>query len=178
MVSGVGGNGNNIPKNNYGIDQKELQQLKQEAQKANIDFNQDGKVDAKDQQLLQEAIQSNNLGAFLDQLGNDIKGVMGLHLTNKVDGAEKLAQAQTIEELQHMVDSMNLEPGTDKARVIDYIAMANVKRIEAQVQDFETVCKQLEIDDQKKKDKETEQRMAEFFASKEFGQLDKLFFGS
>ena len=30
MVSGVGGNGNNIPKNNYGINQNELQQLKQE----------------------------------------------------------------------------------------------------------------------------------------------------
>ena len=168
MVSNVGGNGNNIPKNNYGIDQKELQQLKQEAQKANIDFNQDGKVDAKDQQLLQEAIQSNNLGAFLDQLGNDIKGVMGLHLTNKVDGAERLAQAQTIAEINQIVSEMEFEPGTDKARVIDHIKMANIARITDNVLDIDNILTDAGY-------KATEQSVETLFASDSFAQLDRLF---
>lgn len=168
MVSNVGGNGNNIPKNNYGIDQKELQQLKQEAQNANIDFNKDGKVDAQDQKVLQQAIETNTLGTFLDQLGNDIKGVMGLHLTNKVDGAEKLAQAQTIEEINQIVTEMDFEPGTDKARVIEHIKMANIARITGDVQDNDKLLADL-------RDKATEQSVETLFASNDFAQLDKFF---
>ena len=168
MVSNIGGNGNNIPKNNYGIDQKELQRLKQEAQNANIDFNKDGKVDEQDQKVLQQAIETNSLGTFLDQLGNDIKGVMGLHLTNKVDGAEKLAQAQTIAEINQIVSEMEFEPGTDKARVIEHIKMANIARITGDVQDIDKTLTDVRVNAIK-------QSVETLFASNGFAQLDRLF---
>ena len=166
MVS-VNGNGNNFFKaNEYGIDKKELKSLKKET--ANVDFNGDGKVDHKDTKELKEAIKNGDLGAYLDRVGNDIQGVMGLHLTGKVDGTEAMAKAKTIAELEAIVDEMQLDPNTDKAKVVSYIKMANIARIEKEQQNYADLMTRLQ-------DTATASRMEDFFATPEMQTLNNLF---
>lgn len=168
MVS-VNGNGNNFFKaNEYGIDKKELKSLKKEL--AGVDFNGDGKVDHKDAKELKEVIKNGDLGAYLDRVGNDIQGVMGLHLTGKVDGTEAMAKAKTIAELEAIVDEMQLDPNTDKAKVVSYIKMANIARIEKEQQDYEAFMTKLQ-------DTTTESNMESYFASSSFFTELNEFFG-
>lgn len=114
--------------NDYGIDRKEWKQLKKElkteAKQGNIDLT---RTDIKD---IKKAIKTGDLGAHLDQVGKDMQGVLGLHLTSKVDGTEAIANAQEVAEITAIVDNVKLENGVDTEKVLQYIRNANISRVQ------------------------------------------------
>ncbi|MBQ8167788.1 hypothetical protein IJZ97_00005, partial [bacterium] len=136
MGFGINGKGNE-----YGISRKEFRELKRdlkaEAKKQNIDFS---RADMKE---LKSAIKTGDLGAHLDQVGKDMQGLMGLHLTGKVDGTEALTNAQTVKYIQAIVDTVDFGDGVDKAKVLTYIKNANIERIQGQTAEAENVISTL-----------------------------------
>jgi len=119
--------------NDYGIDRKEWKQLKKElkaeAKQGNIDLK---RADVKE---LKNAIKTGDLGAHLDQVGKDMQGIMGLHLTGKVDGTEAVARAQEVAEITAIIDNVKLEDGVDTAKVLQYIKNANISRVQGYAND-------------------------------------------
>ena len=108
--------------NDYGITRKEWRAIKKDlksADKADNSF-QLSKADYKD---MKASIKAGNLGDYLDKYGTNIRNAMGLSLTGKVDGTED------IKALQQVVNDIEFEPNTDKAKVISYIKMANYSQI-------------------------------------------------
>ena len=125
MGFGINGKGNE-----YGISRREFRDLKKdlkaEAKKQNIDFS---RADMKE---LKRAIKNNSLGAHLDQVGKDMQGIMGLHLTGKVDGTEAAVNAQKVKDIQAIIDAVDLGSSVDKAKVLSYIKNANIERIQGE----------------------------------------------
>ena len=119
-----------IDKNDYGINRQEWRQfkrdLKSEVKNGNIDLK------TKDVNNLKKAIETGNLGAHLDQIGEDMKGILGLHLTGKVDGTEGVEKAQTVAEITEILNNVKLEKGVDTDKVLQYIRNANILRIQGQ----------------------------------------------
>lgn len=119
-----------IDKNDYGINRQEWRQfkrdLKSEVKNGNIDLK------TKDVNNLKKAIETGNLGAHLDQIGEDMKGILGLHLTGKVDGTEGVEKAQTEAEITEILKNVKLEKGVDTDKVLQYIKNANISRIQDQ----------------------------------------------
>lgn len=120
-----------IEKNNYGINSKEWRQLKKDlktqAKNGNIDLRK------KDLTDLKQAIETNNLGVHLDQIAKEMKGVLGLHLTGKVDGTEDVERAQTVAEITEIINNVKFEDGVDTKKVLQYVRNANVTRVQGHV---------------------------------------------
>ena len=107
--------------NDYGITRKEWRAIKKElksADKADDSF----KLSKSDYKDMKASIKAGNLGDYLDKYGANIRNAMGLSLTSKVDGTEDVKAAQQI------VNDVNL-PNTDKAKVVQYIQMANYAQV-------------------------------------------------
>ena len=126
-----------IDKNGYGINRQEFNQLKKgntkpeakpEAKNDNIDFRKNNITNSK------QAIETGNFDAHLDQIGEDMKGILGLHLTGKVDGTEGVEKAQTIAEITEIVKNVEFGDGVDTEKVLRYIINANIPRVQSRVE--------------------------------------------
>ena len=115
--------------NDYGITKKEWRAIKKElkaADKKNDNYDL-SKADFKE---IKTHIATGDLGAYLDRVGSDMRRDLGLALTGKVDGSEDIKAAQSIVTNVDLAARPDGKP-TDKAKVMQYIAAANVPQIAA-----------------------------------------------
>ncbi len=88
--------------NNYDLTRKELRKARKEIQE-NLGLS---KSEAKAQMKeVKNHIKMGDLGEYLDKLGDDMKGAMGLHLTPKM---EKVSPKADIDELIQDVKSLDI----------------------------------------------------------------------
>lgn len=119
--------------NDYGITRKEWQAIKKEL-KAADKKNDNYELSKADLKEIKAHIKAGDLGEYLDKVGNEMKRDLGLALTGKVDGTEDIRAAQQIVNQVDFALAPDGKP-TDKAKVIQYIASANVPQI---AQGFQT----------------------------------------
>ena len=88
--------------NNYDLTRRELRQTRKEIQKDLGLTKSEAKAQIKE---VKNHIKTGDLGEYLNQLGDDMKGAIGLHLTTKM---EKLTPKADIDELIQDVKSLDI----------------------------------------------------------------------
>ena len=119
---GIGFNGND-----YGITRKEWKAFKKELK--SIDKKDDSfELTKADYKEIKAHIKTGDLGAYMDTKSAEIRNAMGLSLSGKVDSTEDIKGAQAIVNNVDFAPTPDGKP-TDKAKVMQYISLANTPRI-------------------------------------------------
>lgn len=116
-----------IGKQSYGIEKKEL-----EALHAELKENKDVNFSDKDLADIDKAIMNGDLGTYLENLGDAMRGALGLSLSNKIGAADA---TQDTEEAKRIAKEAELNNDCDLQKVLQYIQLAapSYKRFENDV---------------------------------------------
>lgn len=153
--------------NDYGITRKEFREFKREMKK--LDRESDAiELTRKDYKEIKAHIKNGDLGAYMENVGEEMRAAMGLKLSNKVDIGKEIAASLRI---LHDVNLGKTPDGkdVDVAKVSEFIKAADASRIEQSITGgFAPQMTNVEIS-------ATEARMEQFFNSSPFMQaLDNL----
>lgn len=124
--------------NKYGVTKEEFKEFKREMKQ--LDKLDDSfKMTGKDYKEIKTHIKKGDLGAYMANIGEEMRTAMGLTLSGKVDSAIEL------EESKKLAKTTSLKEDADLEKVLGFIQIANYQRIADNVQDSKNKIEDLAV---------------------------------